>query len=574
MATIVREGRDPWWAPLAVNVLGGLFNDWQQREKNKKEAAYLGELAKIYNGMQDGQNDTAPAPAQDTGQGLLNTNMAVPDGYNSDGWANAFHKTDTPLTQFDLGTTGLASIAPSTAATTAPLNAWANALGNSGIAPATTQPARAPIMTPMDFYRAALELAGTKRFRMLNPDRVQAMLTPYMKMNEEARQEQLRNAAAEDYLSQTSGAGRINSVMGNVMRGITPESLGNTVFNQNKPTISTADTGGQILFNNIDPMTGMPVNTWTVDRTLTPQQQLDHQFRMLQHEAQQAQFREQMNYNHEGRAWEQGYKDRQLAVENNQVTGTPFTGNDGYQYIMTRNGKTIKITDVPGLTPAQEKTIRIYEDSIKNIAKDRERLRIDRNVYINKGLADDPRVKEIENQLTELDKQEKQYQNKIYETLQSVSTGQQGTLTQTGQPTEQFLPPVAPPVNRYISQQEYDSYLREAEKGTLTAKGTPIKNRQELDDYLRNKGVAVLGNSRTTTPVILQTESPDIAQPNLQTVSPDITQLGRNDAVSNTEVLASDTNTEAGIQNALEELNGQFGEQRWADWVMKLLRKI
>ena len=463
MAVHVVQGRDPWWSSLAVNVLGGLFNDWQQREKNKKEAVYLGELAKMYNDMQNGQNDAVPTqtptPAQDTGQGLLNMNMPVPDGYNDNGWANAFHKNESPLLQFDLGTAGLAPTTPTTTsapATNAPINAWANALSNSGnalaqfdantaglVSPtvqtnptATAQPAQAQsrgIPTPMDFYRAALELAGTKRFRMLSPDRVQAMLTPYMKINEEARQEQMRNNLADDYMNATDGAGRIKTVTGGALRGIVPESMANTVFNQNKPTVSTVDTGGQILFNNIDPMTGMPINTWAVDRTLTPQQQLDNQFRMLQHEAQVAQQKAQMDYNY-ANLRQQGDLERQrMNMESNSVTGQIYTGNDGHQYVLRKNAPPIKLSEVPGLTPAQTKILETHENNLRRIATEKERLQIYKGQLINKGIpSDDPEMIGINKRLQEIETQEKNIKGDISNILQSVSTGQQG---QTGQPT-------------------------------------------------------------------------------------------------------------------------------------------
>ena len=56
MATIVQAAKDPWWAPLAVNVLGGLWNDYQQREANKKANAYLGALSEALGTSTTGDN--------------------------------------------------------------------------------------------------------------------------------------------------------------------------------------------------------------------------------------------------------------------------------------------------------------------------------------------------------------------------------------------------------------------------------------------------------------------------------------------------------------------------------------
>lgn len=608
MAVHVVQGRDPWWAPLAVNILGGLWNDWQQREKNKKEAAYLGELAKMYNGMQDGQNDTAPAPAQDTGQGLLNTNMAVPDEYNADGWANTFHKTDTPLTQFDLDTAGLAPTAPATAATTAPINAWANALGNSGntltqfdtntagIVPSTAQTpatatipngatqgqgtARAPIMTPMDFYRAALELAGTKRFRMLNPDRVQAMLTPYMKLNEEARQEQLRNTAAEDYLSQTSGAGRINSVMGNVIRGITPESLGNTVFNQNKPTVSTVDAGGQIHFYNIDPITGMPINTWAVDRTLTPQEIATNAYN-------QDKLQAEIDKNNADRTLEY-YKADQ---NNSQYQGT-FRDADGVDWIVYRNGKREPISNARGISEQKKEVLKNNSTILTNIQSKRTELQKEKNAWILKGAtSDSPAIKSIDEQIKSLDAQERRILQENNSIINSDSAGQQ-TQTNSQQSTNKPMPPVSQ-TPRWIgidgttySEEYVEALVKKAEAGQLEG----IRTREELyNDFLRRGITPIEGtvppininhNNKTQANNILGNNGNEVLAADTNTnnswIGDFFNIFGATPAYadenisSNNTTLAADTNTEAGIQRALGELNGQFGEQRWADWASGL----
>ena len=607
MAVHVVQGRDPWWGPLAVNILGGLYNDWQQIERNKKENVAIAEAKR----MVDEQYAT-PEPVtatQDAGQGLLNMN----------GWADTFHKTDNPLAQFDLGTTGEMPTLTGNATTAAPSNAWANAFRNSESQLSqvagflgegnTAQPAqRQRIPTSIDYMNALLQLLGTKRFGMLNADRMQAMLTPYLKANEEARQEQLRQNAANDYMNAGNDTDRLNQLYRSTILGITPQSVltsGQERYKYDNPYLqqSIQNTGPTTRMYNVNPRTG----EWTIGgeykNGLTPQQAAANALSWANFNEGQRRFDTTMAYNREGRAWEQGYKDRVLAQENNQVTGQVFTGNDGYQYIMRRDGTPIKITDVPGLTAVQTQQIKINEDRIKELHKEREYLQKARNTYVNKGQSDAPDVAEIDKRLAELDKQEKEHQNNIYNIMSSVSTGQQG---QNGQATETTLPPVAPPVNRYITQQEYDSYLREAERGTLTAKGKAIKNRQELDEYLSSKGYAVLGNSRETTPAIIQTTSPDVTVLGSGDISPDIAPNNISMDITNTEsgdfhantntpannglfanffdifgatpayadehipnnnmTLATDTVTEAGIQRALENLNGQFGEQRWADW--------
>ena len=106
MATIIREARDPWWANLAVNVLGGLWNDYQQREANKKANAYVGEFMNQLQTLGNSGQQSA-TPSQGAGQGLL----SAPDN-DANGWASAFHKTDNPLTQYDTGVMGLLGASP------------------------------------------------------------------------------------------------------------------------------------------------------------------------------------------------------------------------------------------------------------------------------------------------------------------------------------------------------------------------------------------------------------------------------------------------------------------------------
>lgn len=616
MAVHTIQGRDPWWSSLAVNVLGGLFNDWQQREHNKKEAAYLGEIAKMYNDMQNGQNDTAPAPTtapvQDTGQGLLNMNMAVPEGYNNNGWANAFHKTESPLLQFDLGTAGIAPALAGNAAPAVPTNAWANALGNSGnslaefdantaglvplTATAPVQQAqaqgatRAPIVTPMDFYRAALELAGTKRFRMLNPDRVQAMLTPYMKLNEEARQEQLRNNLADDYMNATDGAGRIRTVTGGALRGIVPESMANTVFNQNKPIQFTVDAGGQIHFYNTDPMTGIPTNVGTVNRTLSPQEIAANALSWATFNEGQRQFDKTMGYNYANLQQQGALENRRLDIESNSAIGQVFTGNDGHQYIMRKDGRPIKVTDVPGLTDWQKETLKNNENILKSIRDERNRLRILKGQQINRGLE----TTDTDELLKELDRRERailQQNDKIINSRNNSQQNKTEQATKTPLPpagqnapangnNEIPLPPAVLPVAQTVNNaiQNYEQLVEQQKNVFAAADNEPVFRRKSDGKIYTGRMVRELMNRAKNGEFKNQGVTSDTEVPNWLLsrhgfeLMPNIANTTQQTHVENNlDVLEAnntpvDTNTEAGIQNALEALNGQFGEQRWADW--------
>lgn len=103
MATIVQP-YNPWREQLALtalgNVAGSIIGDiWKthrDNQQNRKINAFRGQL------NQDLRDNVSQ------GQGVSLVPQNLPEGYNSDPWANAFHKTDNPITQFDLGTAGLA----------------------------------------------------------------------------------------------------------------------------------------------------------------------------------------------------------------------------------------------------------------------------------------------------------------------------------------------------------------------------------------------------------------------------------------------------------------------------------
>ena len=131
MATIVQP-YNPWREQLALtalgNVAGNIISDlWKnhnQNEQNRKVNAFRGQLNQDLNN--NAQNNAVSLTA-----------MGAPDGYNSNPWANAFHKTDSPLTQFDIGTAGIG---------------------------------RTPSI--QDIMRGVDSLAATSRFSMINPETI------------------------------------------------------------------------------------------------------------------------------------------------------------------------------------------------------------------------------------------------------------------------------------------------------------------------------------------------------------------------------------------------------------------
>ena len=138
MATIIQP-YNGWQEQLAASILmpiiNGAIERQRQRDENKKQNALRGEVLKQLGQLQ------GMADAQQGGS-LLGS-LPEPEGYNANGWAQAYHKTENPLGQFDAGTADL--LPPTT----------------------QTQP-RTP--TPAEIQRAIAQNLATPRFSMLDPD--------------------------------------------------------------------------------------------------------------------------------------------------------------------------------------------------------------------------------------------------------------------------------------------------------------------------------------------------------------------------------------------------------------------
>ena len=128
---------NPWKEQAALSLLGGFIDKWQQSEQNRKTNAFRGQLQQDIANLTGGDNSISLMP------------QSEPQGYNSNPWANAFHKTDSPLTQFNIGT-------------------------------AQSQ-RRLPTMD--EIARAGAALGASKRFSGLNPDTVQKMIGEAIQQN-------------------------------------------------------------------------------------------------------------------------------------------------------------------------------------------------------------------------------------------------------------------------------------------------------------------------------------------------------------------------------------------------------
>lgn len=426
MSTIVMNGgqeRTPWWANLAVNVLGGLWNDYQQREANKKANAYYGELM---NQLSPTGNDT-----QQTGQsgGLMSTptaqglqNAPLPEGYNSNGWAGAFHENNSPLAQFDTGIAGLlGSPATQANAPTVPTQTPAKSAGG--------------LPTAADIYRAAMGLAGTKRFAMINPEMVQKMITPFITASEAARMEQMRNDAANAYLNAGDNTSMLNQLYASTIQGVTPQSVLSSAqdrYKYDNPHLQqySQNTGATTRFGGFNPRTGEFTQAGEFQNTLSPQEAARLAEQASVREQNQRQFDATMAYNREGRAWEQDYKNRQLEAEGNQPTGQIILGNDGYQYQFLKNGTQRRVTDTPGLTAQEDVELKNNEKQVNALTKQLQEQESSRRVAISRGLDTteyDNTIKEIRTIIDTLNERSSQIITSA--TSRQVGNGRQNTNT-------------------------------------------------------------------------------------------------------------------------------------------------
>lgn len=102
MATIVTQ-YDPWREKLAaglgVNLLSDAIQRSQAADAQRKNNAVYAETLKSLGLMGDEQEQSPYDP--------LLSSQVTPEGYNNNGWAKTMHDSYTPMTQFNLGTSGI-----------------------------------------------------------------------------------------------------------------------------------------------------------------------------------------------------------------------------------------------------------------------------------------------------------------------------------------------------------------------------------------------------------------------------------------------------------------------------------
>lgn len=185
MATIIQPYND-WRKNLAVSFLAPIVGNMIQRSQEANQNRKINAL------LSKSMEDLGAGGSQS-----LMSSPVMPEGYNDNGWVQAFHKVGTPLTQFDMGTSALAPI----------------------VAPQQQN------FNQQDFRRAIMNNLATKRFSMVNPALVEQYLDPFYKSMEQERLNNMRQKAADAITNAQDDKARRNAIYAGIINGSVPESL-------------------------------------------------------------------------------------------------------------------------------------------------------------------------------------------------------------------------------------------------------------------------------------------------------------------------------------------------------------
>lgn len=181
MATIIQP-YNGWRENLAINLISPLITNMIQRSQEANQNRKLNALRSVVQSALSGQE-----------QNLL-SNPSMPENYNNNGWEQALHKTISPLTQYDLGTSGISPIAT-------------------------------PTPTVQEHRNEVMKQLGTKRFGMLNPALVEQYFAPMYQNMEQTRQEELKKQAIDAIMNAQNDTARRNAIYNGIIGGYIPESI-------------------------------------------------------------------------------------------------------------------------------------------------------------------------------------------------------------------------------------------------------------------------------------------------------------------------------------------------------------
>ena len=156
----------------------------------------------MWNRKENAAIANAMANAGNPGVNFMGGLNTMPEGYNDNGWQQAFHKGGTPMTQFNIGT---ADLVPQDQQQAMP-SAW-------------------------DIRQAVANTLGNPRFSMVNRENLEKLMNPYYQNAEQMRYEALRRQAAEDF---GKAENPLMSAWQGIINGTIPQSVLSSVQQQNQ----------------------------------------------------------------------------------------------------------------------------------------------------------------------------------------------------------------------------------------------------------------------------------------------------------------------------------------------------
>ena len=362
MATILTQAPVNPWAVMGANLVGNLLGDMLQRsreaEKNRKMNALFNEALNSVNAPQ-AQNFTAQS-------------QVMPEGYDTDPWAAAMHKSYTPMTQYNIGT--------------ADINPLAQA----------AQQANTPNV--QDMRNAIMQNLGSKRFSMLDPALVEQYMTPYYQGMEQQRNEAMKRDYADKLMNAKDGADRRNIAWSGAAESVLPWDVVNAANNEYRyDNLSEADKANYAFR----------------EREFDTQTDLTRE-RMNRDDAR---YYSNQDYMRDKDAQEQNRWEREFAARRADTRyerehpgySSVFTGDDGGQWLVDRNGNTKRLNTGESssggqLTEIEQNRIQNKQSRMSELEKQKYELLKEKASIVKTNLTGDSSNTEfLDNRIAEID---------------------------------------------------------------------------------------------------------------------------------------------------------------------------
>ena len=342
------EPQTPWWQPIATGVfdkvlvpmLSNAIEDQRQRDKNRKQNVYNSEVQKALDNVISGGQ---------SGGLLQNGGQPAPEGYNDNPWAQAFHKNNSPLVDFDTNTAG---VTPFTAL--------------SG----TAQQRRTPTMA--EISQVYNQMRCNPRFSGVSPEFIDNSMKNAITMAEAQRIQDARNNYIKQYGDAKDWDSRMDILTQANIDGIANDNLYRNAtdyakFRQPSKQPYTQNTGGTTRYGSFDPATGTWTQAGEYTNTLTPEQVQAGEKWNKTHEA--SRIDADRNYNAS-----RIDADRKYELDK-KGTPTITTYPDGRRIATYRDGSEIELTPgVAGLSPVEAQKVKSLEEKRNELFKHKDTI--------------------------------------------------------------------------------------------------------------------------------------------------------------------------------------------------------